>query len=265
MKNMSRRDLFKAAGLMAVGAVAGSAVPAAAANERIKTPFKVAQTTIPIVGSKQHFPVRRIYCIGRNYAAHAIEMGSDPTREPPFFFQKPTDAIQVVMPGQIADHPYPTLTKNYHYEIELVAALSKGGKNIPVDKALELVFGYAVGLDMTRRDLQGAMKKEGKPWEIGKGFDMSAPVGPIHPAAKTGHFKQGSIWLKVNGQIKQNANLKQMIWSVAEQISRLSAAFELMPGDIIYSGTPENVGPVVRGDVMEGHIDGLPNLTVKVV
>lgn len=232
---------------------------------KVDTPFSVATTTIPIVGSTQLFPVRRIYCVGRNYAAHAREMGSDPTREPPFFFQKPTDAIQFVAPGTTGDHPYPSLTKNYHYEIELVAALKSGGKNIPIDKALDHVFGYAIGLDMTRRDLQRAMGDQKKPWEIGKSFDRSAPIGPIHPVASTGHFTKGAISLKVNGQIKQNADLSQMIWSVAEQISQLSQANELFAGDIIYSGTPENVGPVVVGDVMEGAITGLPLLRVRVV
>ena len=244
--------------------LAGCALPTTA-KDSPSTPFAVATTTIPIVGSTDVFPVRRIYCIGRNYAAHAREMGSDPTREPPFFFQKPTDAIQLVMPGQTIDHPYPPLTKNYHYEIELVAALYKGGRNIPIDRALDHVYGYAIGLDMMRRDLQRAMGDQKKPWEIGKSFDKSAPIGPIHPVAKTGHFKDGAITLKVNGVTKQSANLNQMIWSVAEQISKLSEAFELMPGDIIYSGTPENVGPVVVGDLMEGHIDGLPNISVKVV
>jgi fumarylpyruvate hydrolase len=191
--------------------------------------------------------------------------GSDPTREPPFFFQKPTDAIQYVAAGTVANHPYPPLTKNYHYEAELVAALGKGGRNIPVEKALDLVWGYTLGLDMTRRDLQRAMGDEKKPWEIGKSFDLSAPIGALHKLASIGHFKEGDIWLKVNGQIKQNSNLKNMIWSVAEQISKLSEAFELFPGDIIYSGTPENVGPVVRGDVIEMHIDRLPNLSVKIV
>jgi fumarylpyruvate hydrolase len=264
MKPINRRGLLQSAGLMAAGALTGCAMPVKADNG-VKTPFSVAQMTIPIVGSSEQFPVRRIYCIGRNYAAHAREMGSDPTREPPFFFQKPTDAAQYVAIGTTANHPYPTLTKNYHYEIELVAALNKGGRNIPIEKALEYVYGYTIGLDMTRRDLQRAMGEEKKPWEIGKSFDMSAPMGPIHPVAKTGHFTQGAIWLKVNGVVKQNANLNQMIWSVAEQISKLSQAFELMPGDLIYSGTPENVGPVVVGDLMEGHIDGLPNLSVKVV
>ena len=259
-----RRSLLKTAATAGLGAVAGCSLPTTASTDA-KTPFKVAQVTIPIVGSPDVFPVRRIYCIGRNYAAHAREMGSDPTREPPFFFQKPTDAIQLAMPGKTTDHPYPPLTKNYHYEVELVAALSKGGRNIPADKALDLVFGYAVALDMTRRDLQRFMGDQKKPWEIGKSFDHSAPIGPIHTVASVGHFKQGNISLKVNGAVKQNANLNQMIWSVAEQISKLSEAFELQPGDIIYSGTPENVGPVVRGDVMLAHIDGLPDLSVRVV
>ncbi len=192
-------------------------------------------------------------------------MGADPSREPPFFFQKPTDAIQYVAAGTVANHPYPPLTKNYHYEAELVAALGKGGRNIPVAKALELVWGYTLGLDMTRRDLQRAMGDEKKPWEIGKSFDLSAPIGALHKVGNIGHFTEGQIWLKVNGLTKQNSNLKNMIWSVAEQISKLSEAFELFPGDIIYSGTPENVGPVVRGDVIEMHIDRLPNLSVKIV
>lgn len=264
MGKLNRREILKGTGLIAAGAISGCAMPVIA-DSKIKTPFSIAQTMIPIVGSSEQFPVRRIYCIGRNYAAHSREMGSDPTREPPFFFQKPTDAIQNVAPGTTADHAYPTLTKNYHYEIELVAAINKGGRNIPIEKALEHVFGYAIGLDMTRRDLQRAMGDEKKPWEIGKSFDQSAPIGPIHPVAQIGHFEKGTIWLKVNGQIKQNSNLQMMIWSVAEQISKLSEAFELKPGDIIFSGTPENVGPVVRGDLMEGHIDGLPNLSVKVV
>ena len=182
--------------------------------------FSVAQPMLPIVGTSDMFPVRRIYCIGRNYAAHAREMGSDPTREPPFFFQKPSDAIQFVAPGTTADHPYPTLTKNYHYEIELVAALDKGGRNVSTDQALGLVFGYAVGLDMTRRDLQRAMGDEKKPWEIGKSFDRSAPIGPIHRVAQIGHYTKGAISLKVNGVVKQNADLSYMIWNVAEQISQ---------------------------------------------
>jgi fumarylpyruvate hydrolase len=264
MINKTKRGFLQSGALMTTGAVVGCAAPGFAANAP-STPFGVPQTYVPIAGSTDMFPVRRIYCIGRNYAAHAIEMGSDPTREPPFFFQKPTDAIQVVMPGKVADHPYPSLTKNYHYEVELVAALNKGGRNIPMDKALEHVYGYALGLDMTRRDLQRGMGDQKKPWEIGKSFDSSAPIGQIHKVAQTGHYTKGAIWLKVNGTVKQQATLNHMIWSVAEQIAKLSEAFELFPGDIIYSGTPENVGPVVKGDVIECHIDGLPELSVKIV
>ena len=261
---MDRRHFFQSTALVSTGALVGCVTPGMA-QQQVKSPFAVPQVYIPSVGSDEMFPVRRIYCIGRNYAAHAREMGSDPNREPPFFFQKPTDAIQYVAAGTVAPHPYPTLTKNYHYEAELVAVLNKGGRDIPVEKALDLVYGYSLGLDMTRRDLQRALGDEKKPWEIGKSFDHSAPIGAVHKLSQTGHFTQGSIWLKVNGQTKQSADLKQMIWSVAEQISKLSQAFELFPGDIIYSGTPENVGPVVRGDVIEMHIDGLPNLSVKIV
>ncbi|MBL0122572.1 MAG: fumarylacetoacetate hydrolase family protein [Betaproteobacteria bacterium] len=264
MNQNDRREILKTGAVATLGAIAGCALPGGASND-MKTLFPIGVTVIPVAGSVDLFPVRRIYCIGRNYAAHAREMGSDPTREPPFFFQKPTDAIQFIAPDKVVDHPYPTLTKNYHYEVELVAALNKGGRSIPVDKALDHVYGYALGLDMTRRDLQRAMGDQKKPWEIGKSFDKSAPIGPLHTVGQVGHFKEGAIWLKVNGAIKQNANLNQMIWSVAEQISRISEAFELMPGDIIYSGTPENVGPVVPGDVIACHIDKLPELSVKIV
>ena len=261
-QNVTRRNAIK----LGLGAtVLGASGVGHAQEKGVKTPFPVGQVLIPIAGSDQEFPVRRVYCIGRNYAAHAREMGSDPTREPPFFFQKPTDAIQFVAPTKIVDHPYPSLTKNYHYEVELVAALNKGGKNIPVDKALDLVYGYALGLDMTRRDLQRFMGDQKKPWEIGKSFDRSAPIGPIFPVAKTGHFIKGNIELSVNGVVKQKADLSQMIWSVAEQISKLSEANELFPGDIIYSGTPENVGPVVKGDVIRCQIVGLPDLSIKIV
>lgn len=263
MTRMTRRHLLQTAGAMAAGAVAGCATTGATTDGGTQ-PFGVPGTTIPVAGASERFPVRRIYCIGRNYAAHAREMGSDPTREPPFFFQKPTDAVQVVMPGTIGDHPYPPLTKNYHYEVELVAALKAGGRNVPAAQALDLVYGYTVGLDMTRRDLQRAMGDEKKPWEIGKSFDNSAPLGPLHRVADVGHFTQGGISLAVNGQVKQKANLNQMIWSVAEQISKLSEAFELKAGDIIYSGTPENVGPVVRGDVLLCKIEGLPDMSIKI-
>jgi fumarylpyruvate hydrolase len=264
MTDIARRSVLTGGALAAGAVVLGSEAQAQA-----KTPFAVAATTIPIAGSDQVFPVRRVYCIGRNYAAHAREMGSDPTREPPFFFQKPTDAIQNVPVGTVANHPYPSLTKNYHYEVELVVAIKKGGKDIKIEQALDHVFGYALGLDMTRRDLQRAMGEMKKPWEIGKSFDSSAPIGPIHTVEKVGHIApeggKGKISLAVNGTVKQDATLAHMIWSVAEQIAKVSEANELFPGDIIYSGTPENVGPVVVGDVILCKLDGLPDLSVKIV
>lgn len=261
--HLGRRKAIK----FGLGAASIATLTSVGASEAAspKTPFAVNQTFIPIADSSQQFPVRRIYCIGRNYAAHAIEMGSDPTREPPFFFQKPSDAIQFVPPNKIVDHAYPSLTKNYHYEVELVAALKMGGKNITPEKALDHVFGYALGLDMTRRDLQRFMGDQKKPWEIGKSFDHSAPIGPIFPVSKIGHQKNASIALYVNGEIKQKANLNQMIWSVAEQIAKLSEANELFPGDIIYSGTPENVGPVVRGDIVRCMLSGFPDLVIKII
>ena len=259
-----RRKWLKTSAAVGAGTLASGSLHAQpAAKEELL--FAHEGSFIPVLGTGQRFQVRRIYCVGRNYAAHSREMGSDPNREPPFFFQKPTDAIQLVGQGATLDHPYPPVTKNYHYEVELVAALKSGGRDIPIDQALGHVFGYTVGLDMTRRDLQRAAGEEKKPWEIGKSFDHSAPLGPLQPVAAVGHFTKGAIWLKVNGQTKQNADLSQMIWSVAEQISKLSEAFELAAGDIIYSGTPENVGPVVKGDVMEAHIDGLSSINVKVV
>jgi len=230
-----------------------------------KPVFAVPPTFIPIAGSAEIFQVRRIYCIGRNYAAHAREMGADPTREPPFFFQKPTDAIQYVAPGTVGEHPYPSLTKNYHYEVELVCALKSGGTDIPTAKALDHVFGYAVGLDMTRRDLQRASADQKKPWEIGKAIDRGAPIGPLHRVEQVGHFTNGAISLAVNGEVKQRADLDHMIWSVAEQIAKLSEAFELKAGDIIFSGTPENVGPVVKGDTLLCKIDRLPDLSIRIV
>jgi len=260
-----RRDFLNAGAALGAATVAACAAPGSSVAQRDKVLFAHDMSLVPVYGSDQQFAVRRIYCIGRNYAAHAREMGSDPTREPPFFFQKPTDAIQVVPQGTTIDHPYPPVTKNYHYEIELVAALKSGGKNIPVEKALDHVFGYAAGLDMTRRDLQRAMGDQKKPWEIGKSFDHSAVISHIFPAEKTGHIKQGPIWLKVNGNVKQNANLNMMTWDVAEQVAHLSTLFELKAGDIIYCGTPENVGPVVRGDVMTGHVEGIYDISVKVV
>jgi fumarylpyruvate hydrolase len=214
---------------------------------------------IPVAGAGA-FPVRRIYCIGRNYAAHAVEMGHDPNRESPFFFQK--NASNLDASGEF---PYPDKTSDVHHEVELVVALKSGGTNIPLDRALDHVWGYAIGLDMTRRDLQGEAKMLGRPWEIGKAFERSAPVGPLHPVSKTGHLSQGRIELKVNGEVRQEGDLNQMIWKVPEMISYLSDYFELAPGDIIMSGTPSGVGPVVRGDSMEASIEGLGTLTVKVV
>jgi fumarylpyruvate hydrolase len=263
MTTLDRRTIL-ASGALALAGTAVQGSPAAA-QAGPKPMFSVPATTIPIVGETDVFQVRRIYCIGRNYAAHAIERGSDPTREPPFFFQKPTDAIQNVAVGTVVDHSYPSLTKNYHHEVELVAALKSGGANITAEKALEHVYGYALGLDMTRRDLQNGMAAEKKPWEIGKSFDHAAVLGPIHPATKTGHFVNGAISLAINGTVKQSSDLKNMIWSVAEQIAKLSEAFELKAGDIIYSGTPENVGPVVKGDVLLCKLEGLPDMSIRIV
>ena len=260
---MSRIDRRRILGAGLAGGVA-TALGSPAAAEAPGTLFPLAQATIPVQGEARAFPVRRIYCIGRNYAAHAREMGSDPTREPPFFFQKPADAIQVVS-GGVADHPYPSLTKNYHHELELVAVLKSGGRDILTETALDHVYGYGTGLDMTRRDLQRGMGDQKKPWEIGKSFDRSAPITPILPASQIGHPVRGRIRLAVNGTVRQDADLSQMIWSVAEQIANLSQAFELKAGDVIYSGTQENVGPVVRGDVLAGTIEGLPELSIRIV
>jgi fumarylpyruvate hydrolase len=263
MDIVDRRTVL-ASGAVALAGAATQGGSAQAQSGR-KPIFTVPAITIPIAGQSDVFPVRRIYCIGRNYAAHAIERGSDPSREPPFFFQKPTDAIQNVAVGVVADHSYPSLTRNYHHEVELVAALKSGGTNIAPEKALDHVYGYALGLDMTRRDLQNGMAAEKKPWEIGKSFDHGAVIGPIHPVAKTGHFTKGAISLAVNGTVRQASSLDKMIWSVAEQIAKLSEAFELKAGDIIYSGTPENVGPVVKGDVLLCKLEGLPDMSIRIV
>lgn len=220
---------------------------------------------IPVVDSDQKFPVRRVYCVGRNYAAHAREMGFDPDREPPFFFCKPADAVVPVKSGETYAFPYPTETNNLHYEAELVAVIGKKGSDISVEDALNHVWGYAVGLDMTRRDLQIKMREMGRPWEIGKAFDHSAPIGPIYPASKVGHIDAGNIWLTVNGETKQHSNIKNLIWSVAETIAYLSKLFVLEPGDIIFTGTPEGVGKVVRGDKMKVGVDSLGELWVDVV
>ncbi|MCB1974781.1 MAG: fumarylacetoacetate hydrolase family protein [Burkholderiaceae bacterium] len=220
--------------------------------------------TVPVVGRSERFPVHRIYCVGRNYEEHAKEMGFT-GREPPFFFMKPADAVLPVEAGQTGHMPYPSLTANLHHEIELVVAIGKGGRAIAAANALEHVFGYAVGLDMTRRDLQNDMKKQGRPWCIGKGFDHSAPIGPITPAAQAGDVARAAIWLQVNGADRQRSTVAQLIWNIAETIEHLSAAWELQPGDLIFSGTPEGVGAVVRGDVLEGGVDGLGTLRLQVV
>jgi len=224
-----------------------------------------APVAVPIAGSQDAFPVRRVYCVGRNYAAHAREMGFDPDREPPFFFCKPADAVVPVADGQTLDLPYPPETANLHYEIELVAAIGKGGDHIAVDDALAHVWGYAVGLDMTRRDLQMKMREAGRPWELGKAFDRSAPIGPLHPAGSVNGIGQAAIWLQVNGADKQRSDVGKLIWSIAETISYLSRYFRLEAGDLIYTGTPEGVGPVVRGDTMVGGVDGLGTLSVRMV
>jgi len=223
------------------------------------------QVSVPVAGSDASFPVRRIYCVGRNYAAHAVEMGFDPNREPPFFFCKPDNTIVVVRPGETVEVPYPTQTSEYHHEIELVAAIGKAGKDIPVERANEHVWGYAVGLDMTRRDLQLKLRDKGRPWELGKAFDQSAPIAPIHPAEKIGHPTRGALWVQVDGQDKQRSDLAKLIWSVPEIVANLSTYFELQPGDLIFTGTPEGVGAVQRGQTMRGGIDGLGELSVKVV
>ena len=220
--------------------------------------------SVPVVGTEAQFPVHRIYCVGRNYEEHAKEMGFT-GREPPFFFTKPADAIVVAPPGATTPLPYPSLTTNLHHEIELVVAIGKGGKNIAAADALSHIYGYAVGLDMTRRDLQNDMKKQGRPWSIGKGFDYSAPIGPITPAAQAGNVGKAGIWLQVNGVDRQRSNVAQLIWNIAETIEHLSAAWELQPGDLIYTGTPEGVSAVVTGDVLEGGVDGLGSIRLKLV
>jgi len=220
-----------------------------------------ASPALKVRGTDQTFPVRRVYCIGRNYAEHAIEMGHDPNKEPPFFFQKNPDNLL----AEGAGFPYPAKTKDVHHEIEMVVALKSGGRDIPIAKALDHVYGYAVGLDMTRRDLQGEAKKLGRPWEVGKAFEHSAPCGALVPAAQIGHPAKGAVWLKVNGEIKQKGDLDQLIWKVPEMIAFLSEYFELAAGDIIFTGTPAGVGPVKKGDELVGHVDGVGELTVKVV
>lgn len=219
--------------------------------------------TLPVEGTDARFPVHRIYCVGRNFADHAIEMGHDPSREPPFFFQKNPGNL-VLADGAGATIPYPARTSDVHYEIEMVVALKSGGENIPLDQALACVYGYGVGIDLTRRDLQGEAKKLGRPWEVGKAFEQSAPATTLIPAEKIGHPSEGRVWLSVNGAVKQDGNLNQMIWKVPEMISELSTLFRLQPGDLIFAGTPAGVGPLKTGDVLEGGVDGVGTLKVTI-
>ncbi|MCA3239006.1 MAG: fumarylacetoacetate hydrolase family protein [Curvibacter sp.] len=222
-----------------------------------------AQVSVPVVGRQERFPVCRIYCVGRNYVAHAQEMGFT-GREPPFFFIKPADTALVVEPGQTATLRYPSLTKDFHHEIELVAAIGTGGKNIKAADARKHIWGYGVGLDMTRRDLQGEQKKLGRPWCIGKTFDEACPIGALTPAAQAGDIEQAGIWLQVNGEDRQRSDVSKLIWSIGEIIELLSTAWELKPGDLIYTGTPEGVAAVMPGDTLEGGVAGLASIRLKV-
>ena len=219
---------------------------------------------LPIVGSADLFPVRRVYCVGRNYAAHAREMGADPDREPPFFFMKPADALQIVG-SEPAAHAYPPKTANYHFEVEMVAALSGGGSDIPAETALDHVYGYAVGLDMTRRDVQDEAKKMSRPWDTAKAADGSGPIGALYPVSRVGHLSRGPITLSVDGTVRQEGDLSDMVWSVAEQIAYLSGYFALHPGDLIFTGTPSGVGPVKRGERMVAAVAGLGEIALDVV
>ena len=217
--------------------------------------------SLPVVGDTRRFAVNRIYCVGRNYADHAREMGHDPDREPPFFFMKPANSI--VADGK--DMSYPNLSNDVHHEIEMVVAIGKGGTNISAAKALEHVYGYGVGLDMTRRDLQGEAKKMGRPWDTGKAFDQSAPCAAITPATQCGHLNKGIVKLLVNGEVRQEGDLNQLIWNIPDTIAYLSTLFTLEPGDLIMSGTPAGVGPVNKGDILEGSVEGLAPLKIKIV
>ena len=219
--------------------------------------------SVPVLGHTERFPVHRIYCVGRNYEDHAKEMGFS-GREAPFFFLKPTDALVVVNAGETGTLPYPSLTHNFHHEIELVVAIGKGGKNIQAADAMAHVYGYAVGLDMTRRDLQNDMKKQSRPWCIGKAFDASAPIGPITPVAQAGDITQAEIFVQVNGADRQRSQVSKLIWNIAETIAHLSTAWTLQPGDLIYTGTPEGVGAVVPGDTLHGGVSGLQSISLQV-
>lgn len=222
--------------------------------------FDLPQPSVPVSGTDQQFPVRRIYCIGRNYEKHVAEMGYDVKRSKPFYFAKPADAI--VLSGATVN--YPPLTEDLHHEIELVVAIGKRGSNVSVDEALDYVFGYAVGIDLTRRDLQRAAKEKARPWETAKGFDQSAPISAIHRAEDIGHPSSGRIWLAVNGQIRQDAGLNELIWNVSESIAELSTLFELAPGDLLYTGTPAGVGPLNPGDEVTGGIEGIDEIRIRI-
>jgi len=220
-----------------------------------------AVPSVAVADATARFPVRRIFCVGRNYAAHAREMGKDPEREPPFFFTKPADSVV----GTGSFIPYPPDTKDFHYEIELIIAIGRDGAFVPVDKALELVWGYGVGIDLTRRDLQLAARDKGRPWDWGKAFDLSAPLAPLRQVASVGHPKKGRIWLAVNGKIRQDADLSELIWGCPEIISILSQSIALKRGDIIMTGTPAGVGPIVAGDKVTGGIDGLGEIAISIL
>lgn len=222
--------------------------------------FEVNMTTVTIATSDDRFPVRRVYCIGRNYGAHAREMGHDPERESPFYFMKPADAVQ----DCVASINYPSRTSDLHHEVELVVAIGKDGRDIPVDQALAHVFGYAVGIDLTRRDLQADAKKKGRPWDTAKGFDQSAPISAIHKATEIGHPSSGRIWLKVNGEIRQIGDLNELIWGVDEAIAELSTLFELKQGDLLFTGTPAGVGPIVTGDQLTAGIEGIDEIGITI-
>lgn len=222
--------------------------------------FEIPQPTIAVADTDERFPVRRIYCIGRNYAAHVREMGNDPDRAPPVFFMKPADAV--VADGSTV--PYPSCTGDLHYEVELVVAIGKAGSDIPAGTAQDHIFGYAVGIDLTRRDLQRAAKEKGNPWDTAKGFDRSAPVSTIHTVSDIGHPAAGRIWLEVNGDMRQQADLDELIWSVPESIAELSTLFELAPGDLILTGTPSGVGALRPGDRVKGGIDGIDEIAINI-
>jgi fumarylpyruvate hydrolase len=220
--------------------------------------------SVPVDGTDARFPVRHVYCVGRNYAEHAKEMGGDATKEPPFFFMKAADAVAPFLPGEVGSVAYPLATKNYHHEVEMVVAIGKGGLRIPADRAHEHVYGYAVGLDMTRRDLQDLAKQSRRPWDTGKSFAQAAPIGVIVPASRGGHRTRGAITLDVNGTRRQTGDLGDMIWDTAHMIAFLSRMAEIMPGDLIYTGTPAGVGAVVEGDRLDARVEGLPPLSIRI-